>query len=244
MFGRMKQHCILALLLALGACASNPVVVQSRPESAGIGLSVKVINSMILPVTYNADVVYFAKNCIPSAPCDNHIYISNYAKDGRVYWLDAPPGEYVAVATSFRQFGDPNNYITYFPAEIIQKTQVRVEQGKFAYLGDYTFDMYLGVCPDKADASQLRYAELFAPGTAKCGFLKIVGDKFASTPVIFVGNQAYAAGGGDYHYRGALRQASRDDATRQAFIARARKDLESKGWDAQLEQAEKSQGPN
>lgn len=240
MFRETRRYILLAILLALTACATPPSTpIQSKQESAGIGLSVRVINSMIVPITYNADVVYFSKNCSPSESCDKNIYISNYAKDGRVYWLDAPPGEYVAVATSFRQFTDPNNYITYFPEEIIQKTLVHVENGKFVYLGDYTFDMFLGVCPDKADASQLRYAELFSPGIAKCGFFKIIGEKLASTPVIFIGNQAYAAGGGDFHYRGVIRQANRENALMREFIAKARKDLEAKGWDSQLDQASK-----
>lgn len=225
---------LLLLFTLLSGCASAPTVpVQARPESSGVGLSVKVISSMIVPVTYKADVVYFVRHCAPL--CDGNIYISNYAKEGRIYWLDAPPGEYVAVATSFRLFADPNNYITYFPEEIIQKTRVRVEKGQFVYLGDFTLDMDLGLCPDKADASQLRYAEQFAPGTAKCGFLKIIGEKFASTPMIFIGNQAYAAGGGDYHYRGTIRLFERSDVLQSEFLAHARKDLQGKGWEARLE---------
>jgi len=204
-------------------------------------LSVKVINSMVVPITYKADAVYFARRCTPPEPCDSNIYISNYAKDGRLYWLDAPPGEYVAVATSFRQFADPNNYIVYFPEDVIQKTRVRVDKGSFNYLGDYTLDMFLGVCPDKADKSQLLYAELFAPNTPKCGFMNIIGSKLASTPVVFIGNQAYAAGGGDYHYRGTLRQFGRDSTLLHDFISSAGKDLEGKGWQSRLEQVKPMQ---
>lgn len=237
MLERVQPYVLLTFLLALSACATTPAPIQANQDSSGIGLSVKVVNSMIVPITYKADAVYFAKRCAPPESCDSTIYISNYAKDGRIYWLDVPPGEYVAVATSFRQFADPNNYITYFPEEIIQKTVVRVEKGKFIYLGDYSFDMFLGICPDKADQSQVRYAELFAPNTAKCGFMNIVGSKLASTPVVFIGNQAYAAGGGDYHYRGTIRQFGRDNTLLNEFISNARKDLEGKGWDSRLEQA-------
>jgi hypothetical protein len=235
---RAKLYVSLTFLFALSACATGPSApIQAGNESAGVGLSVKVVNSMVVPITYKADAVYFAKHCVPSEPCDSNIYISNYAKDGRIYWLDAPPGEYAAVATSFRQFADPNNYITYFPEELIQKTVVRVEKGRFTYLGDFALDMFLGICPDKADKSQVRYAELFAPNTAKCGFMNIVGGKLASTPVVFIGNQFYAAGAGDYHYRGAIRQFGRDSTLMHEFISNARKDLEGKGWDSRLEQA-------
>ena len=196
---------------------------------------------MIFPVTYSADVVYFSKYCAAPEPCDNKIYISNYSKDGRIYWLDAPPGEYVAVAAAFRLFADPNNYITYFPEAIIRKTLMRVEKGGFVYLGDYTLDMFLGVCPDKADASQLRYAELFAPGAEKCGFFKIIGEKLSTTPVLFIGNHAYAAAGGDFHYRGELRQMGLDDDLMLAFVAKARKDLQARGWNEQLNRAKKAQ---
>lgn len=242
MFGRARLYILLPFLLALSACAaSGTVPIQSAAESAGVGVSVKVINSTILPVTYNADAVYFSRYCAPSEPCDSNVYISSYAKDGRIYWLDAPPGEYVAVAAAFRLFADPNTYITYFPDAIVRKTRMRVEKGVFVYLGDYKFEMFLGVCPDKADASQLHYAELFAPGVEKCGFFKIIGAKISSTPVIFIGNHAYAAGGGDFHYRGEIRQAGQDDALMLEFVARARKDLQARGWDEQLNRAKKAQ---
>ncbi len=237
MLGRRILLCVFPVFLSLNGCTTiSTVPFRSAPDSSGIGLSVKIINSMIVPVTYNADVVYFSKRCEYAESCDPIIYISSYAKDGRMYWLDVPPGEYVAVAASFRQFADPNNYITYFPDQVIKKTTVRVEAAKFNYLGDYILDMSLGVCPDKADSSQLHYAEVFAPGVAKCGFLKIIGERLASTPVMFIGNQAYAVGGGDYHYRGEIRQAGWDEGLRNDFIARAKQDLKGKGWDPLLEQ--------
>ncbi len=221
---------VLFTLLIAAGCATVPAVPKAENKSSsGIGIAIRLIGLLKIP-TYDADVVYFAKACADQERCEETVYASNYAKDGRVYWLNAPPGDYVAIAASFAVLNAPDTYITYFPKKLINLTRVNVEMGKFVYAGNYVFDTSIGVCPGDADETQVYYAERFEPGSPKCGLLKPTLSKIAKLQVIFVGSHAFPIGGHMYHYRGSIHEASRDDSHEKDFLMRAQGDIAEGGW--------------
>lgn len=235
---RILVHALLlSLSLVTAGCATLPAVPKMEGQaSAAVGIAVKVIGPLKFP-TYNADVVYFTKVCADRKQCDTTVYSSNYARDGRVYWLNAPPGNYAAIAASFSVLNAPDVYIVYFPQKLIDLAQVHPEAGKLVYAGDYVLGSSIGVCPGDADDVQLSYAEQFEPGSPKCGLFKSTMGKLAKSQVVFVGAHAYPIGGYKYHYRGAIHEANRDPAHEKNFLMSAREDLADGGWQILLNEA-------
>jgi len=221
---------ILFTVLIAAGCATVPAVPKvENKSSSGIGVVVRLIGPLKFP-TYDADVVYFARACADQEKCEATVYASSYAKDGRVYWLNVPPGDYVAIAASFSVLNAPDTYITYFPKKLVNLTRVNVETGKFMYAGNYVLDTSIGICPSDADETQVYYAERFEPGSPKCGLLKTTMSKIAKAQVVFVGSHAFPIGGHMYHYRGSIHEASRDDSHEKGFLMRAQEDIAEGGW--------------
>lgn len=219
--------------LSISGCASMavPVPQPNDSDSAGLVIDLKVRLSGI--ATYKADVVYFVRNC-PPAPegCEDHLIPSNYAKDGRVYLLNAPPGDYRAVATAFESgvFGDNSLYFAYLPNSLVNASSSRVQSGNLTYAGSYLVSASHGVCPENAEPDQLKYAEMIEPGTPKCGFFKTLIHKLANSDYIFIGGKAYSVGKQTYHYQGtAYEKQQPSDAAAGAFGA-VLKDLSETGW--------------
>ena len=231
----MPRRAPLALvLMLLAGCASQSVPVP-RPESAqsaGLGLELKIRVSGL--ASYRADGAFFVRSCPADAgsACEERLTGSNYGKDGRLYLLNAEPGEYRAVAALFRSGapGDHNLYFAYFPAAMAEAATVQVRPGQIAYAGSYRLSASPGLCPEQAEPAQLKYAEMLEPGTPKCGLLKILRHQLVTGEYQLIGGTAYPVGSQTFHYRGTAfeRRAGPSDA--EQFRNAASGDLSGAGW--------------
>lgn len=223
-----------AVLLLLAGCASQPVPVPppATPHSAGLGMALKVRVSGL--ASYRADGAFFVRRCAADAgaACTERLVASNYGKDGRLYLLNAEPGEYRAVAAAFRSGapGDRSLYFAYFPAAMREAATVRVDPGQLAYAGSYRLAASIGLCPGQAEPAQLQYAEMLEPGTPKCGFFKTLLHQLATGDYLFIGGTAYPVGTQTFHYRGASFEKSTEPAEAREFRNAARRDLGGAGW--------------
>ncbi len=185
---------------------------MEQPDSSGIGISV-VLRPPSRLGSYDAQVVYFARLDAERDIRQASVIPSDYAKDGRVYLLNVPPGEYVAVAASSEYFSlfpaGSYHYTAYFSKELVELTRVSIENGQLAFAGSYVVDESIGL--KKADSVQLHYGEIIAPGAVKSGCFQVPGSS---------------------HYRGSLHEARRDDGAKAEFLNKAREDLAKGGWDA------------
>jgi len=223
-----------AVLLLLAGCASQPVPVPppATPHSAGLGMALKVRVSGL--ASYRADGAFFVRRCAADAgaACTERLVASNYGKDGRLYLLNAEPGEYRAVAAAFRSGapGDRSLYFAYLPAAMREAATVRVDPGQFAYAGSYRLAASIGLCPGQAEPAQLQYAEMLEPGTPKCGFFKTLLHKLATDDHLFIGGTAYPVGIQTFHYRGDVFERRAEPAAAREFRKAARSDLAGGGW--------------
>lgn len=226
---RKKYGMALPMLLFVAGCASLPPASPPASEnSSALGMFVEVRVSGL--ATYRADTVYFIKRCPASGPCDDRLIPSNYAKDGRVYLLNAEPGEYRAVLAAFESGvpGDRSIYFAYFPESLVARSATAIESKGLVYAGRYKLFASLGLCPDNAEPGQLKYAQVIEPDSPKCGFWQPLAYKLSKADFIFIGGKAYSVGKQTFHYRGTTYEATRDDASE--FSARAQVDLSGAGW--------------
>lgn len=220
-------------VMLISGCASNPVAVPNpyNSESAGVGVALKVnLSGMI---TYRADTIYFVRGC-PDAEenCGSQFVRSNYAKDGRIYLLNAEPGEYMAVAAAvdINVLGDHSVYFVYFPGTLAEKTKIKVRPGRLENAGNYVVSAAYGVCPENAEADQLKHAEMMAPGVPKCGFWNILAYQLATSNYIFIAGKAYTAGTQIFHYRGTGFEELQNAGDPLEFYRNANSDLSGAGW--------------
>ena len=196
-------------LLCLSGCAPlsvpRPVPRLLQPDSSGLAISLK-IRAPVALFSRAPDVVFFAKTDGGGGIRQIQLLRSNYAKEGRVYFLNLPPGSYAAVAAFNSVEG--RGYITYFPKELVEQTQVTVRRGEVAFMGHYVVDQSVGL--SEADPIQLHYSEVIAPGTAKSGF-----------GLLFSGL---------FQYRGSINEARWDSETRNELLVKAKEDLAEGGW--------------
>lgn len=234
-----RHHALLVpLLLLLAACAATPLrpPTPQQADSAGLLLGLKVRVSGI--ATYRADTVYFVRQCDAAAPdCDGRLLASNFASDGRVYLLNAAPGNYQPVVAAFGSGmpGDNSLYFTYFPAALTTTGSVRVRPGQLAYAGSYVLTASSGVCPDSAEPAQLAFAEKIEPGTPKCGLFKTLLHKIATGDFIFIAGTAYPIGTQTFHYHGTGFQPDPAAGDVTGIARQVQQDLAGSGWEAPLQ---------
>lgn len=214
----------------LAGCASLAPVPPEGEQSAGVGIYVEVQVSGF--VTYRADTIYFVKRCLARNGCDEKLIASNYSKEGRVYWLNAEPGEYLAVAAAFESgmVGDISLYFAYFPEALSVASTVEIRPGHFSYAGSYKVQASHGLCPDNAESGQLKYAQRVDPDSPKCGFLQPLLHKLSKADLVYIGGKAYSVGAQTYHYRGTGYEVLAGRNEQAAFVTRARQDLSGSGW--------------
>jgi hypothetical protein len=234
----VTRRLLIALFVSMfvAACASRaigPVPNAENPDSAGIGLAVELRAPLGWP-TYFAQTAYFARVDGTAVPHSTEVIASNYARDGRIYLLNVPPGDYAVVAVDFtvQVLNDPPSfYTTYLDRNLMELTRVSVAKGKFSFAGRYLVDMSSNVCEGEADDIQLHYVEVISPGSARCGLLRQLSRALGSSRATVIGKRAYLVGGpGHYHYRGSVLEAKRDDAERQRFLDQATSDLLEGKW--------------
>lgn len=224
----------LAALIATG-CASIATRISSPKDSESAGLVIYLKVRVLGLATYRVDSVYFVKSCSDSdRNCDDsRLITSNYAKEGRVYLLNADPGEYRAVAVAFESgvFGDSSLYFTYLPKSLTNESAVQVQPRHLAYAGSYLVSATSGVCPDTAEPGQLKYAEIIQPGSPKCGVFKTLMHKLGGGDYLIVGGKAYLIGKQTYHYRGTTYENQQNSESMPSFLESAGNDLAGTGWE-------------
>ena len=198
----------------LGGCATpQPIPELSQPQSAGFGIDV----TLKLPVgifSAQPEQVFFVKVDDKDGLLQRQGFRSNYSKDGRAYFLNAPPGTFVAIGAYFsrqiQSYGMPpkTGYTTYFAKELVEHTKVTVREGDFSFMGSYVVDMSVGL--QGADEVQTHYKNAVAPGSPTGTFL-----------------MGYM---GDIHYRGTMRERTNDEQARNDFFRNAKDDLAGSAW--------------
>jgi hypothetical protein len=218
-----KAYAILFVLLVTG-CASMPVPRMEDPQASAIGIQVET-QAPVGIFSNKPDRIFFVRIDGEGNIEQNQVVPSNFAKDGRIYLLNAKPGEYAAVAAFRSQAGSPfapapqpgvsvsvsvgkTGYTTYFSKELIEATKVDAGRGEVAFMGSYVVKQSVGL--KDAEAIQNHYAELLAPGSSKSGFGHLLS--------------------GDYHYRGAVNEVKRDNDAKTEFLRKAKGDLAEGGW--------------
>jgi hypothetical protein len=204
-----------------------PAPTPQDGASAGIGVLVKT-RAPIKLFSAKVDSVMFVR----LEGNDSSQYIStqpiasNYNKDGYIYFLNAPPGRYAAVATFRSQASAPpastggggvtvtvnpgdTDYTTYFSRDLVKATEVTVEPGKIVFMGEVIVDTSTSF--EDADDIQSHYFRLISPG---------VEDR----------NKFLGLMSGDYHYTGTLHEVNQDDEAREKFLATIRENLGEAGW--------------
>lgn len=217
------SYAILSVLLVAG-CASMPVPRMEDPQTSAVGIQVET-QAPIGILSQTPDRIFFVKLDGEGDITQSQVIASNFAKDGRIYLLNAKPGKYAAVAAFRSQAGLPfapapqpgvsvsvsigkTGYTTYFSKELIEATKVDVGHGEVAFMGSYIVKTSVGL--RDAEPIQNHYAELLAPGAPKSGFGHLLS--------------------GDYHYRGTISEAKRDKDARTEFLRKANDDLAEGGW--------------
>jgi hypothetical protein len=233
---------LLTLVVAAG-CATVPAVPNVESvDSSGIGIEVW----LNFPHGFSkrgASVVYFTRFGADQEGREETVYASNYQKDGRVYLLNVPPGDYVAVAAALVAHGskpltDLSNLpkdiqFVYFPQELVNQTRVLVDKGQFAYAGSYVIDASYGICAGVADDIQIHYAERFEPGTSKCGIKQLLGQTSRMVlkgNFVIVGGHIFSTADVLTHYRGSIHDANWDEHNKIEFFRKAQGDLAEGGW--------------
>ena len=229
----------------LVGCASTPPLPAPHGVNAA-ALTIRVdlrlpLQDWLKSADAVATAVYFVKDCPPSdPPCDDRLIPSNHESRGRVYLLNAEPGEYRPVAAAYQSdvyyvIGAAHVVnVVYFPDALVSSSGVQVQAGRLSDAGYHRVHAVQEVCATTADPGQLRYAELMEPGVRKCGLLGILTDSMrrslrSVTNPLVIGNKAYPAGTGANHFCGVSYETLRVAPDAQA-LEESRKELEGAGW--------------
>jgi hypothetical protein len=200
---------VVFVVLGLVSCATAPAPRPLGPESAAIGISVKIYQ---VGPDLSAQQVYLIKlNEGEGLYTQGNFIRSNYVKGGQAYFLNLKPGRYAAVG-SHTTFYAPwikrtYEYKAFFPKELIKLTEVTVAPGTLAFMGKYVVKQSLSF--EDADEAQLHYLHLIAPG-ALTGWSRI-----------FTTKQSY---------RGLLLEEHRDKQDEIEFLTNAQKHFKDSAW--------------
>jgi len=216
------------LVLFLAGCAAVPVPKMEQTDASGIAISVKVKAPPFGFPTESAVKVFFARIDGSGSIQQSEVIPSNYNKDGRVYLLNATPGEYVAVAASLpRQSASPGpaapglsvtvtltkQNITFFQKEVVDQIRVSVGKAQMVCAGDYILSASL---LGERDAIQRHYETV------------ILGlDEPLTTAEIVMRGGGW---GKSASWRGMLHEAKNGDDAKSDCFRKAKEDLAEGGW--------------
>jgi hypothetical protein len=145
---------LVLLISSLLGCATIPS--PEDPESSAIGIR---FETHVPIFGHQPSVVFFAKIGNGDDATQSQVIRSNFARRGRLYLLNPPPGKYVAVASArWNQYG---TYLTLFSKELIEATRVEVVPGKLIFMGSYFLREPPGM--GSAEPIQNHYAEVLEP---------------------------------------------------------------------------------
>jgi hypothetical protein len=202
---------VVFVVLGLVSCATAPAPRPLSPESAAIGISVKIWQ---IGPDLSAQQVYLIKlNEGEGLYTQGNFIRSNYVKGGQAYFLNLKPGRYAAVGSHtsvpapFLGSGRTYEYKAFFSKELIKHTEVTVAPSTLAFMGKYVVKQSLSF--EDADEVQLHYLHLIAPG-ALTGWSRI-----------FTTKQSY---------RGLLLEEHRDKQDEIDFLTNAQKHFKDSDW--------------
>jgi hypothetical protein len=201
----LRIFAISVLLLIFTSCATTKVPVNEKNIPSVAGVSIKIKAPIGIFWNY-ADAVFFVQIDSNGEPSKDNFIRSSFSKDGRVYLLNALPGEYAIVGTFFYNYG---SFTSYLSKSSIEKTKFKVSEGSFTFIGELVIDTSSGL--DGADTMQIVYSNLISPGGVGAGIFS-----------------------GDHHYKGEIIEFINNIDLNKKFIEKAKKDLEGGGWDSIL----------
>jgi hypothetical protein len=207
---RLAAAPVLFAILLGGCATTQPIPALTQPQMLAIDILVRP------PMGFGGRdpaQVYFVRIEGPDGLQQQSIIRSNYVKGSRAYLVNARPGTYAAVASMFLAPGlQQGTYTTYFPQTVVERTRLQVREGEVAFMGAYVLGTTVGL--EGADALQNHYKNVIAPG--------------ASTGTLSMGLS------GSVHYKGTLIEQRNDQASRDAFLLRAKEDLAGSAWAERL----------
>lgn len=196
----MKRLIIMVLLLLVA-----PTIVQAielpppDPERSAIGVTVR--GKPLIGTKAPAVQVYFVRldEDVDKFSAD-YVIQSNFSKKKQVYLLNCKPGRYVIVAAELRSSASRGNsnggYKVYFGMNLISQTEITVEAGEMAFMGDFVVDLKGKM--NLSDKAQSHYFRLVDPNASRKGTF----------------TRAWT---GSYAYRGDLVHAERTPETEASF---------------------------
>lgn len=204
---QLRCFLIFVMFVALTSCATTSVPLnnQANPSVAGVSINIKAPIGIF---RNDADAVFIVKIDSKGEPSHSNFMRSSYSKGGRVYILNALPGEYAIVGTYFTTMTD--RFTSYLSKDSIEKTKFKVREGEFTFIGELLVDTSAGL--NGADTMQIIYSNLISPGGAGLGIFS-----------------------GEHHYKSELIEFNNDPALKNQFLENAKKDLEGGGWDSILQ---------
>jgi hypothetical protein len=183
-------HAIALSLPLVAACAARPPAPES-PESCGIVIRLDELLA-VNNRTVKVDEVYFARLPDDGAAgellCDD-IYQTNFIRGEYHYLLNIPPGRYAAIGsyrlvesptTTFgfgvgggsggsggavyvgKTYSSRDDFTTLYAEALVRETEVVVDAGTIAFMGDYNVLAEPGM--RAADAVQTHYFFQLHPG--------------------------------------------------------------------------------
>lgn len=161
-----------ALAFASGiAAAKGPQLPAPDPERGSLAISIEATP----PVGFGrmpAVQVYLVNLDRDADPFNaDSVMQSNYSDGDQVYFLNAKPGRYVAVAARLR--GAPMTagweYHAFLSRDTISQTETTVVAGRIAFMGQ--FSLKTSTKMEDADPAQAHYYRVISPETARKGFM-------------------------------------------------------------------------
>jgi hypothetical protein len=263
---RVKCIAVTLALLAVSACATLPPPPgPADSQSAAIGLSLVIRPPLRLfgLADQKTDMtVYFIQldneKGQPNPFLRTTLYRSNYSHGNQVYLLNATPGRYAAVVVFFEKTpppppsapgtfpvasGPPKEFWTYFPKDVIRRTEVTVPPGAIRYMGDFVIDLAVGM--KNADEAQDYYHRFviyshdkmigdFLKGTEK-GLEAMAGTilyYYIADPASLSTLNLMARGilFGEFSYPGSAKSVDRSPQAEAAFLKKAGEQFQTTGW--------------
>ena len=202
---------VITLLICCGvvACTTTTQIIPTPVDSksSGVGITLKFKNGS---APYNVHFVRLEE----TGTYAGEVIMSNFQIGSRFYLLNASPGKYSAVAAydqKAKYSGGYYQYLTFFSENLIKLSEVTVNSGEFAYMGECILKQSIGL-GGKADEAQKHFSSIIK-GYRKKALFKVVD--------IFYGN---------YTFRGEAEEFNNDEETKKAFITQAKEDLKESYW--------------
>ena len=157
------------LLLSTFAEAKGPPLPQPDPERGSIGVTIRAIPPAKIG-KMTAVQVYFVRLAEGGDVLDaEYVVPSNYSKKKQVYFLNAKPGRYIAVAARLKGGGAGFKYEAFFSMEMLPEMEVTVVPGELVFMGDFLQNTSSKM--KEADRAQSHFYRLILPEAARQGFM-------------------------------------------------------------------------